>query len=161
MKKTRFLAVVLLVSFWFSVFGVVYFAGVRVNLTSSLPQRLWIVRPIGASDDIRRGEYVVVPPSKIDTTRFDSRTRTRYFGGKASFLKEVFGLPGETMVDIDGLVSLLSSDSEGYPLPRFPLPYRLGSDEYWLSSNKERGFDSRYFGPVKRQSIEAKAVPIF
>jgi conjugative transfer signal peptidase TraF len=140
--------------------GAAYSSGVRINVTSSLPQRLWVVYPLGEDDEIRRGEYVIVFPLTIDTARFDPGTKARYFGdGKMSFLKEVFALPGET-VD-GGTFYVLSSDSEGRPLPEFPFPVRLDRDEYWLSSHSERGFDSRYFGPVRRRSISAKAVPIF
>jgi conjugative transfer signal peptidase TraF len=159
--KTKFLPVVVALFLCGWILGIAYVSGVRVNLTSSLSQRLWLVRPLEASDEIRRGEYVVVPPSAIDTARFERRTKSRYFGGKTPFLKEVFALPGETVEDIGGLFPSMSSDSEGYPLPIFPLPFRLGSDEYWLSSHSERGFDSRYFGPVKRRAVSAKAVPVF
>jgi type IV secretory pathway protease TraF len=75
------------------------------------------------------------------------------------FLKEVFALPEESVAD--GVFPVVSSDSEGYPLPKFPLPVYLDRDEYWLGSPSERGFDSRYFGPVKRRAISSKAVPMF
>jgi type IV secretory pathway protease TraF len=156
--EVKFFAAVLF--FCASLLGIAYFSGVRVNFTSSLPQRFWFVRPLGESEEIRRGEYVVVPPPGIDTARFDRRTKAGYFDlGKMPFLKEVFALPEETVAD--GVFPLVSSDSEGRPLPGFPLPIRLERDEYWLGSLNERGFDSRYFGPVKRRAIAGKAVPIF
>jgi type IV secretory pathway protease TraF len=157
MRKKFFLAALFL---YVLVLGVAYSSGVRINFTSSLPQRLWFVRPLGEDEEIRRGEYVVVPASKIDTeARFDGRTKARYFDGeKMPFLKEVFALPGET---VDDVFPLMSQDSAGCPLPKFPLPIRLDRDEYWLSSDRERGFDSRYFGPVKRRAISGKAVPVF
>jgi type IV secretory pathway protease TraF len=153
--KMKFFAAVLF--FYILFLGTAYSSGVRINFTSSLPQWLWLVYPIKENDEIRRGEYVVVPRSEIGAARFDRRTRDRYFGGNIPFLKEVFALPGETVED-GGMT--VSSDSEGYPLPKIPLPLRLGRDEYWLSSDRERGFDSRYFGPVKRRAISGKAVPL-
>jgi type IV secretory pathway protease TraF len=41
-------------------------------------------------------------------------------------------------------------------LPSIELPQRLKEGEVWLSSDHERGIDSRYFGAVARSSIACK-----
>ena len=42
------------------------------------------------------------------------------------------------------------------PLPSVELPQRIKEGEVWLSSDHERGIDSRYFGAVARSSIACK-----
>ena len=159
MKRKIFISAVSAVMFCALLLGILYSSGARINLTSSLPQTFWFIYPINESDEIRRGDYVVVPPSEIDSARFSPRAKSRYFCGKMPFLKEVFALPEESVAD--GVFPVLSSDSDGCPLPKFPLPVCLDRDEYWLGSLSERGFDSRYFGPVKRRAILRKAVTMF
>ncbi|GHV40465.1 hypothetical protein FACS1894187_21440 [Synergistales bacterium] len=162
MRKTwkfgaRFLLVLCFVSL-LSVLG--YWVGIRVNVTASLPQILWIIHEINENDVIKRGEYVTVLRQTINTEKFDEKARSVYFGGRIPMLKQVFALPGDT-VEEDVDVIILSTDKNGSSLPVYTLPAKLGNDEYWLISDKKTGFDSRYFGPVKREAIIAKAVPIF
>jgi type IV secretory pathway protease TraF len=141
-------------------FAAVYMSGVRINYTSSLPQRLWIIRAIDEDDIVEHGDYALVSRQEIDTSRFGERIRADYFNGSAPLLKQIFALPGDVVgEDID--VVVLSADGKGTLLPFCQLPVKLGDDEYWLSSDRKTGFDSRYFGPVKRKAIIAKAVPIF
>lgn len=138
-----------------------YFAGFRINLTSSMPEYLWFIYPISPDEKIMLGDYVIIPVSGIDTSEFDEKTIERYFKqGGFPFLKQVSGVPGD-LIDKDESISLFEIDSKGCRLPIFHLPTRLGEDEYWLTSDKERGFDSRYFGPVNRRAITAKAKPLF
>ena len=42
------------------------------------------------------------------------------------------------------------------PLPSVELPQRIKEGEVWLSSDHEKGIDSRYFGAVARSSIACK-----
>lgn len=155
MKKLFFISiVVILISFFFA-----YVTGLRINLTESLPGRLWLIRKISENEQISVGDFVVVPPSEIKGARFfPPHIRRKYFrSGEMNFLKEVKGVPGD-FIHVD--VEVLSADSEGDWLIAYP-NRKLNSDEYWLTSNKERGFDSRYFGPVNRRAIKAKASPLF
>jgi type IV secretory pathway protease TraF len=137
----------------------IHVLGVRINISSSLPQRIWILHSIDETEKIQRGEYVLVSPKKLDVSRFPLKTAFKYIEkNNLPYLKQVLALPGDTVTDRG---NILSQDSDGNLLPEFPVPYTLEKDEYWLTSHWERGFDSRYFGPVKRSDIFAKAEPIF
>jgi signal peptidase I len=129
----------------------------------------WIYR----KSDPKRGDIVIFKaPGLIDNSRMDN------------FTKRIVGLPGET-IDIEspfvlingerlteppifakiadkqdgftGYCTVQELDSEGVTLP-----LTLGADEYFLmGDNSQRSFDSRFWGPVRRQDITGKAVRIF
>jgi conjugal transfer pilin signal peptidase TrbI len=44
------------------------------------------------------------------------------------------------------------------PVGKFNGRYLLASDEYFVLGVNPRSFDSRYWGPIKRDSIEARAI---
>lgn len=90
---------------------------------------------------------------------------------ETSLIKRVAGLPGD-VVDYDGshiiingraiaASRVLATDSKGKPLPRVAFPVTLGPDELWLTSDDPRGFDSRYFGPVKREALSRRATLVW
>ncbi|MDR1483039.1 MAG: hypothetical protein LBI74_10480, partial [Synergistaceae bacterium] len=57
-------------------------------------------------------------------------------------------------------ITVASEDSRGGRLFAYPTPIILPPDCYWLVSDPERGFDSRYFGPVRREAITYRAYPL-
>ena len=150
---------ILLLGFY-AVFGALYFAGIRVNVTSSLPNIFWIVREIDGNRVICSGDYVVVNPCELNSSDFSPTARQRYFDGRRLFIKQICGVPGDIVQETCDVV-VISVDSEGNKLPEYKLPVYLKDNEYWITSNKVRGFDSRYFGPVKRSAMKAKAFPLF
>ena len=100
-----------------------------------------------------------------------SEGMTRRYLTAHPMVKQVGALPGETVslsggrFRVDGRdmgpLTVLSADSQGRPLGAFPTPYTLKAGEFWLVSHPEKGFDSRYFGPVRRTDITHTAVAIF
>jgi len=162
-RKSRFITLLSCV-IWFVGFyafaGVMYFSGLRVNVTSSLPQTFWIVSEIDEIEEINSGDYVVVNPHEIDSSDFSPSVQQRYFGDRWLFIKQIGGVPGNVVQESCDVV-VFSVDSEGNALPKSRLPVYLNDNEYWLVSDKERGFDSRYFGAVNRSVIKAKAFPLF
>jgi type IV secretory pathway protease TraF len=66
------------------------------------------------------------------------------------------------LVNSDSMrITVASHDSYGGELSVWPTPIRLSKDQYWLVSDPDRGFDSRYFGPVNREAFTHKAYPVF
>jgi signal peptidase I len=86
------------------------------------------------------------------------------------FLKRIIGLPGERVKIEAGHITIYNSEHpEGIQISESYLPkdlvtggdipgVTLGSDEYYvLGDNRPNSFDSRRFGPVKRDLIIGRA----
>jgi type IV secretory pathway protease TraF len=85
-------------------------------------------------------------------------------------LKRIGAVPGDTVILENGFlyvngggtrITVASRDSCGGKLSPWPTPLTLPSNHYWLISDPERGFDSRYFGPLHRETFTHKAKPVF
>ena len=149
---------------------IAYFSGVRVNLSGSLPHRLYRIAVLPEGKALSRGELVMPDYRKIDNPAILEGMARRYLTAHP-MVKQVGALPGETVLLRDGhfwvdgtdrgALVVLSADSLGRTLGAFPTPYTLKSGEVWLVSHPEKGFDSRYFGPVRRMDITHTATAIF
>jgi conjugative transfer signal peptidase TraF len=148
-------------------------AGLRVNLTGSLPVGLYLA----AGRTTVRGALVLVclPP---DIAAFAS---ARGYvphgeacpGGVVPIGKRVLAVAGDTVtVTPPGLIvngaavpnsRALARDRKGRPLPILALGrYPVGHDELWvLSSYSLRSFDSRYFGAVRVTAVRARLLPVW
>jgi len=139
-----------------------------VNVTPSVPVGLWLKLE---NSKLERGDVVQVP---FNSFKFNSWVPEVYHKknswGDVPYLKRVAGLPGD-LVEVlpDGLLKVageilpnslaLSRDGKGNELKTYPLPVILDSNEIWLTSDSERGFDSRYLGPANLNEC-FKAVPL-
>ena len=148
---------------------------VIISLMIVLPVRYFLIQPFyvkGASmePNFYDHEYLIIDeityrfdqPQRGDIVVFKYPNDTRQY-----FIKRVVGLPGETIKIENGLVFVDGPD--GYePLQEdylfddietiMPLKgysqVKLAQDEYFLlGDNREQSFDSRAFGPVKREFI--------
>lgn len=149
-----------------------FVAGVRVNLSRSLP--LGLYQRVSTESEVRRGSIVIVCLPE-EWGRFASQ---RGILGTGSCPGGSYGL-GKIVVAAGGdLVTIsaggiyvherllpdgapLALDELGRKLPTYPPgSYTLGSGELWLYSPHQTSFDSRYFGPVERSSVQAVIKPI-
>lgn len=89
------------------------------------------------------------------------------------FIKRVIGLPGETIVIRDSLVYLIDEDGNevyldedyGYYVDALPMeaylaavPIKIPEDQYFvLGDNRNRSYDSRQIGLIKKEDILGKA----
>jgi len=85
-----------------------------------------------------------------------------YLPPKIPLIKTVWAVSGEQICHVDGQVFVqgrpalivLKHDVLGRALPTRSGCYQLSKDEIFLISNDvQTSFDSRYFGPVKRQNL--------
>jgi conjugative transfer signal peptidase TraF len=147
-------------------------AGYRFNLTSSMPLGIW-----KKSTASHRGGYAAVCLLP-DSAASQMASERGYLppglcrGGLAPLLKRITAIPGDTVLLTDERVCVndaclpnsrtLSNDSAGRPLIHYPHgSYRVSPGEYWLfSTNKERSFDSRYFGPVPESAVVSFLAPV-
>lgn len=147
-------------------------AGVRPNLTPSLPLGLWSVAEAPA--DLRRGDVVEFCLSHDVAVFAYERS---YIGrgvcedGAMPLLKPVAAIPGDEVevggdaVRVNGVPVVppgLTEDSASRPLlPLTPGRYVVRPGEVWLLSDYERrSFDSRYYGAVPRSNILRTAKPL-
>lgn len=143
-------------------------AGVRLNLTGSLPIGLYVVThgpPV-------RGAVVLVC---LPETWAELASRRGYVpngnscpGGMMPVGKPVFALPGDTVeVTATGLTlngrpvantRPLPFDRRGRPLPRLEAgAHVVGAGELWIVSRYSPfSFDSRYFGAVPLADVRAR-----
>ena len=151
---------------------VTWFAGLRVNLSGSMPIGLYRVssRPPVKGD-------MVLACLPADVAVF-ARSRGyvpngRCPGSTAPIGKVVLAMAGDSVeVTAEGLLlngrpvrnsRPLAFDAAGRSLRRFPDgTYIVGQDEVWLySPYSARSFDSRYFGPLHVSSIRSRVLPLW
>lgn len=147
-------------------------AGVRPNLTPSLPVGLYHLRSLPTEP--RRGDVVelCLPPAIAGFGI--GRGYVGYGGcpdGSMPLLKPVAAVPGDTVqitpeaVLVNGVPVVppaLSTDSAGRLLPALAQGlYRVQPGEVWLLSDHERrSWDGRYYGPVPISALRHTAAPL-
>jgi conjugative transfer signal peptidase TraF len=148
-------------------------AGLRLNLTGSLPVGLYVA----AGGAPVRGALVLLclPPEVAAFARargYVSRGGACP-GGVVPIGKPVVATPGDTIsVTRTGLLvngtpvpnsQALVLDRKGRPLPRLAVGrYLVGWDELWLLSSYSRlSFDSRYFGAIKVSEVRGRLRPLW
>ena len=151
---------------------VTWFAGLRVNLSASMPIGFYRVsrgRPV-------KGAMVLacLPAGVAVFARSRGYVPNgRCPGATAPIGKVVLAMVGDSVeVTAEGLLvngrplkntKPLAVDAAGRPLRRFPDgTYIAGPDEVWLySPYSKRSFDSRYFGPLPVSSIRNRVLPLW
>lgn len=134
------------------------------NASASVPLGLYRIAPGHAA---QVGELIAVRPSPTLETFMAER---RYVERHVPLLKPVAAVAGATVcriglrVTIDGrtAATALPRDRFGRPLPRWQGCRRLGANELFLiAPDSAASFDSRYFGPVTRDRVIGRALPVW
>ncbi len=149
-------------------------AGVRINLSPSMPKGLYRLVDCNetAARDAAVGDWVAIDTKEASSNPglalFRSQGWLSYSGRSDDLLmKTIVGVGSDEVTEKDGRLyvngrSLARSASRRQRavgtlvLPSVELPHRVKEAEVWLSSDHEKGIDSRYFGPVARSSIACK-----
>ncbi len=85
-------------------------------------------------------------------------------------LKRIFALPGQTVCRIGLQITVMGvvaspareRDLRGHPLPLWQGCRRIADDEIFLMNwDEPNSLDGRYFGPLPRSAIVARALPVF
>jgi len=145
----------------------------RINMTDSLPRGIYLIAPV-PRNGAGRGELVVACPPRL----YAEVGRTRGYllsgscpGDVAPVLKFVAAGGGDIVhLSSEGLsvngkllphTALLHADRRGN-VPRHVAfaTYRVPTDEIWLFTPKDNGYDSRYFGPVSVANVLNVATPL-
>jgi len=136
-----------------------------------VPVRMFVAQPFivdGTSMDstFQNGQYLIVDELSYrfsDIQRGDVVVFKYPLMPSKDFIKRIIGLPGETISINGNTTTITKTDGTTFVLPE---PYThsptlqeglkttLGSDEYYvMGDNRTVSFDSRGWGPVKRNLI--------
>jgi conjugative transfer signal peptidase TraF len=142
----------------------------RVNRSASLPFLVYRIAPLDKDGRIERGDCVLIDLNRFSNPVIARGVERGYVNLREPMLKRIGAIPGDTVTIKDGFllvnsnpmrITVASRDSYGGELSAWPTPITLSPGQYWLVSDPERGFDSRYFGPVSHEAFTHKAYPIF
>jgi len=134
------------------------------NLTPSVPRGLYAVEPPNCP---RITTLVVVRPPEPLASLLD---RSGYLPRGVPLLKRIFALSGQTVcrigtqINVDGIAAAPARerDGRGRPLPSWQGCRIVGNDEVFLMNwDEPDSFDGRYFGPLPKAAIVARAVPLW
>lgn len=149
-------------------------AGIRINLSPSMPKGLY---RLVQCDETAGREAAVGDLVAIDTKDASSNPGLALFrtqgwlsySGRSDdlLMKRVVGASGDEVTEKDGQLCVngrpLAKNASKrqrtvgtLELPSVELPQRIKASEVWVSSDHEKGIDSRYFGAVARSSIACK-----
>lgn len=153
------------------VIGAAYALHVTLNVSGSMKEGLYI----GAGHTIHRGDVVAVCLNKqtaeVGLKRGYVLPGTTCESGSAPLIKQVLAMPGDhlvlsnTTIAVNGQTypyATLPLDSQGRPLasiPRGDYPHLNGY--FLVGTNAPNSWDSRYFGPVNKNQIRYRLVPVW
>lgn len=158
--KIFFVAIVLLITFNICIGSGLIHSSFYVNITSSAPMGVYM---ISSDQELKPDVFVMVK---------ENHRLEQFYGSKRPpqlLLKHIAGMPGDIMTVTDSDVRIntesyptLSYTSNGMPLQHLQNGiYTLSSDEYFVANIPIRSYDSRYFGPVKRDEIQSVVTPVW
>lgn len=134
------------------------------NASASVPIGLYAVRAI---DTPKRGDLVLAdPPEPLA----DWLVERGYLGPDMPLIKHVAALSGQKVcrrgltITIDGKAVAIAKahDRLGRRLPKWQGCHRLSETQvFFLNPNTPSSLDGRYFGPLERDTIAGRAVPIW
>lgn len=112
---------------------------------------------------------MVVDFALPESARTYVQARCGYAGRDWYILKRIAAGPGDRIdttgqwliINGQNIAAIEVTDSAGRPLPHWRGNRKLGPDEYFVYSGRiANSFDSRYYGPLKREQIAAVRVPL-
>jgi conjugative transfer signal peptidase TraF len=170
-KKISTLCVTLLaLSVIADIFFLLHGAGLKVNLSKSLPGFVYRAIPLPEEILLSHGDRVLIDLSRFSNPVVELGIKRGYVSRKQKMLKEIGAVPDDSVaLKNNGLyvngqwrpMTVSSQDSRGGKLFPYPTPLVISPDHFWLVSAPHLGFDSRYFGPIDRSAFTHVARPIF
>ena len=147
--------------------GVGQAAGLRLNLSDSMPRGVWRVVP----GEVRRGDVILFC---LDGAAARVARERRYLGtgscpnGLEPLVKPVVALGGDAVrvapegVSVNGVTlpgtAGIERDGAGQALAQEAAP----DGELWVVASRDpRSWDSRYWGPLPRHAVIGRVVPMW
>ena len=84
-------------------------------------------------------------------------------------IKEIVGVAGDKVSVQNGTVSInnriyggiIANDGKLRRIPMERPPVKLKTNQVFVMARHDKSFDSRYFGPIERKSIQGRIKPVF
>lgn len=137
--------------------------GLSYQDSTSMPEGWYFTYPIVS---LHKGDIVIFkPPATLDNYML----KRHWIDRGANMLKPIAAVAGDLVcikhrhlyINNKRISRVFHEDTHGRPLPHLQICKRLAAGAFLLISTKiPNSFDSRYFGPVKRSELIAKAVKI-
>ena len=142
----------------------------RVNLSGSMPRGLYRLTDAPPGSDLLVAFCLDEEPAALALERRYTGEGTCP-GGVEPLVKRVAAIGGDVVTITERSVAVngtplpssttLTADSNGRPLPHHPFgEHHLERGELWVFSPAPRSWDSRYFGPIRRDQVVATVVPV-
>lgn len=134
------------------------------NATASVPTGLYV---IGDADSLQIGERVVIDPPPHLRLYLAERG---YLPSGVPLVKEIAARSGETVCRIGTKITIGGNyvgeaheyDRAGRALPVWRGCLQISQDEIFVMNLSAPGsFDGRYFGPIERNRVIGRAVPVW
>ena len=136
-----------------TILSALYIAGIRVNITPSLPRGVWRVMSVDPKT-LKIGDTVAINKTAVSAVTLH-------------LLKDIAAVSGDVMTLKDSSVyrnghkipmsTVFPVNSKGEKIQCVSYPLVVPAHHVWLGSRNERAYDSRYFGPVPIQAVMGKA----
>jgi conjugative transfer signal peptidase TraF len=151
------------------VVAAVTWSGLRVNLSPSMPEGIWLERT-DPTHVYQAGDVVVVCPPLNDQQKVYVKPGNCP-SGREPMVKRIVAATGDVVtmsefgIDVNGNPLSESApmpfDGAGRPLQAYPAgTYKVEVGQVWLIAPRPFSFDSRYLGPVAISNIEGIAIPV-
>lgn len=131
--------------------------------STSMPEGWYLTLPVS---QISPNEILLFrPPSSAEKIML----KHQWILPGAVMMKEAMGMPGDfvciqgksIMINERPIAKIISDYAPNHPLPHLSLCRSLSHNEYMMmSTHIPNSFDSRYFGPIKRSAIIARAIKL-
>lgn len=144
--------------------------GIWINLTSSMPPGIYLQQ----ERSFNKNDYVISCLPKEASVISHERGYLGYgkcYMHTAPVGKKLIALEGDhALIDERGIhingellknTSPMKYDGEGRAMSHAHIKRKLEKNEILLALDNPRSFDSRYFGVVPRENLQAKIVPLY
>lgn len=144
-------------------FGLWLPSHLTVNITPSLPQKLFFLKNHVSAGDISVGRYVQFPFS-------DQTTKQLVGPGDVLLVKRVGCTSGQKLVvddrkgywcDGQWLGQAKDRSVKGAPLTNFHWNGFVPTGKFFAVADHKDSYDSRYYGFIPEERVKAMAYPIF
>ncbi len=134
------------------------------NPSRSAPLGWYVVKPVA---EVHRGDFVLVQLPAAIARLADER---QYLPKTVPLLKNIGAVVGDRVCEQQGLVRIngvpiaraLTRDRAGRALVAWSDCRQLFTDElFLLGTTSPASFDSRYYGPIRVESVIGTAIPVW
>lgn len=123
--------------------------------------RVFIITPVtvdgpSMNETLHQGDVLLL--NKLNKGNIKRDDIIVFKNGKDELIKRVLALPGEKIKCVSGIIYVNNEeykDNHAFGKTNDFMEYSLKDDEYFVvGDNRENSYDSRYFGPIKKDVIK-------